>query len=382
MENKEHSLIIYFLFMVGLFGVCECNAKNSQSDKGKISISPTKVEVKRDSIHIDFNILVNSLVSSSTKAIKIIPYISDGSNRYDLSPIIVNGKTRAKYFRREQALSKPIYNRCYKAITQINDDQVINYKVVIPYYKWMTNAPLYVSKQQTGSKNEKEISSEKWMATCVDPSTIIPEGNEKLVKIAKKAREEQKYTLVISDKQDLSNFKTKSKTTRLFVAKGGADVFFKQGMTDISSTIEGNGEKLKMLHEIVNDSSYSIKKIRISVGCSPEGSYNRNSIIVKERSHSLKKYLCENYNLCTDSLYEEHLKIEDWDGTVLLMKDLPVPYKEEVLSIIKNVSILNGREKKIMDLHGGLSYKYLYHNIFPLLRRAEIQIDYIKREVE
>lgn len=165
-------------------------------------------------------------------------------------------------------------------------------------------------------------------------------------------------------------------------AKGGANVLFKQGMVNISSTLEGNGDKLKILHEIVNDSSYSIKKIRISVGCSPEGSYNRNNIIVKERACSLKKYLCDNYNLCTDSLYEEHLKVEDWDGAVLLMKDFPVPYKEEVLSIINSNSIFNGREKKLMDLHGGIPYKYMFRNIFPLLRRAEVQIDYIKKEVE
>lgn len=380
MKRKESSLICILLFVVWLLGVHKLYASDNQIYNGKLSISPSKIEVKGDSIFLDFNIGVNSLVSSPTKAVKIIPYITNGNDRYDFPPIIINGKSRAKYFRREQALSKPAYNKCYKAITQTGENQIIQYKVHIPYLKWMVNSPLYIATQQTGNSRGKQISSDKWMTCCVDSSSVIPDGNEKLMKLVKKATEEHHYTLVISDKQDLSAFKTKS--TTLLDAKSEANLVFRQGKVDISSTLSGNGDKLKKLHEIVSDGRFSIKKIHITVACSPEGSYNTNTLLVRERAKALRKYLCENYSLCSDSLYEEHLNVEDWDGLVSLIKDYPVPYKEEVLYIIKSVSIFKGREKKIMDLRMGVPYKYMYHHIFPLLRRAEFQIDYIKKVVE
>lgn len=51
-------------------------------------------------------------------------------------------------------------------------------------------------------------------------------------------------------------------------------------------------------------------------------------------------------------------------------------YKDEVLEIIKNTSVEEGRETKLMRLHGGVPYRYLLKNIFPGLRVAICKVNY------
>ena len=68
---------------------------------------------------------------------------------------------------------------------------------------------------------------------------------------------------------------------------------------------------------------------------------------------------------------------EDWEGLKELVEKLKMPYYKEVLHIIDNNSIFEGREKKLMDLAGGVPYRYMSKHYFSKLRSASyIQIFY------
>ena len=52
-------------------------------------------------------------------------------------------------------------------------------------------------------------------------------------------------------------------------------------------------------------------------------------------------------------------------------------YKSEVLSIIDNYSIHNGRELRLINLRGGVPYNYMYKTFFTKLRTASyVQVFY------
>lgn len=55
---------------------------------------------------------------------------------------------------------------------------------------------------------------------------------------------------------------------------------------------------------------------------------------------------------------------------------IDMDYKDEVLEIIKNTSVEEGRETKLMRLRGGVPYRYLLKNIFPGLRVAICKVNY------
>lgn len=50
--------------------------------------------------------------------------------------------------------------------------------------------------------------------------------------------------------------------------------------------------------------------------------------------------------------------------------------KYNILEIIRGTGIFDGREKKLMDLDGGVPYLRMKAEIFPLLRRCEYRLDY------
>ena len=53
-----------------------------------------------------------------------------------------------------------------------------------------------------------------------------------------------------------------------------------------------------------------------------------------------------------------------------------LPGREDILTIIDNTDIFKGREKKLMDLQNGIPYNRMMTELFPLLRRVEIVVEY------
>ena len=56
-------------------------------------------------------------------------------------------------------------------------------------------------------------------------------------------------------------------------------------------------------------------------------------------------------------------------------------YRDEVLFLIDQTGVFEGREKKLMDLGGGEPYAYMLKEFFPGLRRVEITVSYDLRRI-
>ena len=88
-------------------------------------------------------------------------------------------------------------------------------------------------------------------------------------------------------------------------------------------------------------------------------------------------YLDVEYGLARRYPVEVNYIGEDWDKLrELAAASTSLPGREEVLAIIDNTDIFKGREKKLMDLQGGVPYNFMMSGIFPLLRRVEIVVEY------
>lgn len=88
-----------------------------------------------------------------------------------------------------------------------------------------------------------------------------------------------------------------------------------------------------------------------------------------------------------DSVVDFNYLGRDWRGLrAYAENDGDLPYQGEVIEIIDNIlssssnpdyeKIENGGLADLKALHGGAAYRYMYHNIFPLLRSADVKIIY------
>ena len=77
-----------------------------------------------------------------------------------------------------------------------------------------------------------------------------------------------------------------------------------------------------------------------------------------------------------DSLFEIVAHGVNWEGLTDLVDTSDMPYRDEVLNILRNTPewivrngvVVDGRKRRLGMLHGGRAWQYMYEHFFPKLR--------------
>lgn len=160
---------------------------------------------------------------------------------------------------------------------------------------------------------------------------------------------------------------------------------YPQGSAKIIPDFENNASELEKLdafiRQVFRDSLIYVDSIRLTGYCSIEGSFNANERLAKSRALGFQSYLDNEYDLSHRYPIRVNWIAEDWDMLRKLVAESDMRYRNEVLDLITNVGVFQGREKKLMDLAGGVPYKYMLKTFFPALRRVEITVNYDLRRI-
>ncbi len=172
---------------------------------------------------------------------------------------------------------------------------------------------------------------------------------------------------------------------------------FLQGRIGLMPELRNNQKALDRIADSLRssyaDSIYKLQKVHIVGGASPEGSVKLNKWLSEKRAGVLFDYLSR-YAKLPDSLKTTDFIGRDWDGLIrLVKKDPKVPYKEETLKLLRDISDEvcgkynfegskfnpKGDElKRLQQLRGGAPYRYMYKNLFPDLRASYLYLWYKK----
>jgi hypothetical protein len=166
------------------------------------------------------------------------------------------------------------------------------------------------------------------------------------------------------------------------------EVHFHQGVSMWDPSYKENGRRMEgfvnRFRKFHEDSTFrKITKIHISAGCSPEGTWDYNQRLSKNRVKSIRHVLNQ-YIEFPDSVVVEKAIGINWELLHrLVTEDADVPFREEVLHIIENSPELHTtsdgktmelRKKRLIWNNDGKPWKYMYDNIFPALRSFNLQI--------
>lgn len=175
------------------------------------------------------------------------------------------------------------------------------------------------------------------------------------------------------------------------------EIYFGQDIHKVEENTGDNKEVLEhlaeLLDKITTDSLSIINKIEIKSWTSPEPGVMYNEKLSERRSNSIRDYILERWEVQDSILVPIGCGIA-WDKLTQLVEASDMPYRDEILNILNNVpeetwkrvnptdrwlTLVDSREKHLMDLRGGKPYKYLYDNIYPELRYgSQILIHYDK----
>lgn len=152
-------------------------------------------------------------------------------------------------------------------------------------------------------------------------------------------------------------------------AKAEETIFFRINNSDIDSGFKDNASVLHNLETLL--ASRVPAQVRIHAAASPDGPTALNTRLSRERAYAgvtLLKSMCPQL---PDSVFTVTTTAEDIDGTLSLISKSGQEWADEAKQILSR-SVSNP-EEGLRHIHGGKVWRYLADEVFPLLRKTEIE---------
>ncbi|KAA6335514.1 hypothetical protein EZS27_016261 [termite gut metagenome] len=160
---------------------------------------------------------------------------------------------------------------------------------------------------------------------------------------------------------------------------------YPQGNSQVLKAYDNNGYELNRLDEfirfVLTEPSVYINKIFITGYCSIEGTYAYNQQLSKDRVTGFVNFVNREYNLSARYPVEVKWEGEDWNMLRRLVAGSIIPERYEMIQIIDEVRNPDEREMRLRILNGGRPYKQIFDELYPLLRRVNIKVEYDVRQV-
>ncbi len=355
---------IQFIVLV-LAALClnteEAFAQN-RSYSGDIGIEPVRLEQSGDFLYIDMNFILKDVKVRTAHGVDFIPQLVAPANTYNLPKVSVKGKDEYLAYERRLSLMSAKEKRKHvapylvkKSNKRTND--TIRYRYVLPYESWMADAKLNVQRDECGCGESTLMSvqpviDQVTLERILSPYIVNPHF----------AYVEPKVEVVKSREIQAECF-----------------LDFEVNKINIRPEYMNNPRELAkirvMIDDLKLDPSIKVNRLDIIGYASPEGTLATNKRLSEGRAMALRDYLASRYDFPRNQ-YHIIFGGENWDGLIDALETLDMDYKNEVLDIIQDIPIEKGRETKLMQLRGGVPYRYLLKNIFPSLRVAICKVNY------
>ncbi|MBF0578141.1 DUF3868 domain-containing protein [Dysgonomonas sp. GY617] len=352
---------IYLLLILSLLGWNKLEAQEGEANN--FSYTVKKFTQEGNSLCIDIDFDLESLHLPTREQLILTPIIKNGNQTLTLEPIIINGKIRHKVYQRQKEFGtlKEENQNAYQVLRAGKQEaQIIPYSTVVNLEDWMKQASLYLDESNCPGCG-KAVSQHKRLLAA-KPTLEIGES-------ITKEKPEPLFSFVTPPTDSL----------KMGNKEDNAYLKFQVGKSAIDPSLADNTVELDRIHnhlnQLLNDKKVTIKKISITGYASIEGTYAFNKSLSEQRAKSLTNYLKQRYDFPTGTFQVDWVG-EDWDGLIKLIQDGNMEKKQEVLSIIISTNILDGREKRLMELDGGRPYRFMLNEYFPLLRRVKYKIEY------
>ncbi|MFI3265152.1 MAG: DUF3868 domain-containing protein [Rikenellaceae bacterium] len=357
----------YCIILVALFA-----AQSIASAQNKLGaeLNIQEFEYQADSVKINIEFNLETLEIGANESVVFTPKMFKKEDKLELPTLVIRRRGGARSYNRavtlENAKSIESYNDWYGTPYQIieyygsDKQERVQYNLTIPYQKWMVDAQLYVDCITCGC--------------CVteDNGVLIPDNNYLLIDVPY-VEAYQVTPIVELIKPEKVAIKRRD------IAYSSALVF-KVNSTYIDSNLESNRVELEsideMMQSVMLDSDYTITKVNIIGYASPEGSLESNMILSKGRAAALEKLMERKYKSIKPELYSVRYGGENWGKLYELVSESDIADRDTVLDIIKNTTVEEGRELKLVEYNGGETYKYLLQHLFPATRLVVVDVEY------
>lgn len=347
-----------YIYVLGMLCWVVSTSKAQMPLQAEDGLKIEQSNIQRDNQNLNVNFVADysQLAMTSQKQLKLQPLLIQNRDTLSFPPLIIEGRKRDKWNRRQAALSRSNETDTilYKNVRwERQGAQTVKYSFSIPFEEWMYGAQVDLMPVISGCAScQQELPSLRIGSVEKAPVEYSPE--------------------VMFIVPEVEKVKMRSE-------RGEAFLNFPQGKSVILPDFGKNTMELRKIQEtiefVLNDKNVTCKGIELKGYASPEGSYALNTRLSAARAEALKEYIRQKYRLtqCPVSTVTES---ENWNGLRTWIENSEVAYKSQLLEIIDQVKEPDARDAKIRQLDGGEVYNYLLKEVYPLLRKVVYIINY------
>lgn len=132
------------------------------------------------------------------------------------------------------------------------------------------------------------------------------------------------------------------------------------------------------IDSVRNDPDITIDAISIKGFASPEGPYDHNVWLAKNRTEALKEYVRNLYHFAPDFISTDY-EPEDWAGLRRFVAGSGLEDREAILAVIDSDMAPDPKNSKIQHDFPS-QYRFLLQTVYPALRHSDYKIDYTIRQ--
>lgn len=353
------SSIIYIFSFVFLCGILPLHAQDFQ---GALHIERCDFHEDGDSLHLSFDVRVDSRAVPTCAMMVYEPEIRDSSDNVLVLPYIqVNGEDRARINKRFFDHQDDEWMEGYKTpymLINVHEytGESFTYTFDCPYEEWMEYSRLILKQEVTICAGDQHLYTYTLAGGLTmayrEPYAVRP------------------YVAMVTPPDEV----------KVRARQGSAFLDFQVNKSVILPDFRRNPVELAKINEalieVVGDMDSQITAMFIEGFASPEGSYKNNDRLARERAAALRDYISNRYIMPVD-LFTVKSTAEDWEGLKGLVESSEIAQKERVISIIDNSEEPDVKERSLKKLS---VYNRLLKDFFPDLRRVEYRVDYTVRD--
>ncbi len=332
---------------------------------GQIYVNSENFTRQGDLLRVRMKVSYDSSVVGSCEALTFTPVLKTDSAVSVLSSVVINGRERERDAHRTEVLSEVRRNIPIVVKDSHAAKRYFIYDTTVPYKDWMQDCRMYVESEELNCQGRKGHVYEDLVLKNIylhDMSNDNPDPNVHYYNL-------MDYVQFLQPQgSDIDKFH-RSGEIQIFgnkaLAKLSGSRFNRTVFNTIASDVKSELQRY----------GTSLVGLRINGFGAPIGNYRRNESEAMERSLDLKKFLMKQKLTNRNDLNVSWLA-EDWDSISSLVAGSGMNLRDAVVDIIKNIDVVNGREREIENLGLGMPYAYMNRFIFPKVYRIKYTLTF------
>lgn len=344
-----------------ILGIAATSVSAQKLASGAVGIDSVTTHTTGDRVDIAFRLNLDSLTLKPEQQLVFTPLLTAAGDTTALAPVIINGRSQQIRYERAhrstlsasaaQTTSQPLVVRRYNG-----KPQTIVYSQTVNGFTSAADGTAMLSAAEDLCGCGRLDDQDKVLISRFQPSTNAYMPAFTFVRPAAEGRKERSE-------------------------KGEAFLSFRVNKTDIVADLFDNARELSKITRTIDlvrtDKNVSITGIDIHGYASPDGPYQNNERLARERARALSDYVASLYDISPD-LFTSCSTAEDWDGFKRLVGASQLPHRTEILAIAESSMLPDAKDQRIRRLYPQ-DYRQICDSIYPRLRHSDYTISYTVR---